>query len=236
MIKQILSLIVVIITAMSANAQSFTLTFPSTSYSGPPNQLLEAPVTVENISGAELHLLVLRKTNTLASGHDSYFCWSINCYGPPTSLSTDTVHLLPGATDNSFKGYLSPTLGTSGTSVVEYCFFDYNTPGDSVCVTFNYLLDPALSVGELQSDRIFSMPYPNPSNQIVMFQYDISGYKSGSIKIYDVLGSLVKEVALTDKKAVVVIPVKELNAGIYLANIIADGKKIVTRRLIVTHK
>jgi hypothetical protein len=160
---------------------------------------------------------------------------SINCYGPGTTISTDTLQLASGASDQSFKGYLSPTSGTPGTSVVEYCFFDYNTPNDTVCVTFTYVLE-VTSVDEINNENTFSLPYPNPSNQIVTFRYDIKNYKTGSVRIHDILGRGVKEVQLTDKQGVILIPVKDLNAGVYFASIIADGKKIVTRRLVISHK
>lgn len=222
--------------SLSLVAQNFTISYPATFYSGPPTQLLEAPVTVTSTSGADLYLLVSRKTNTLASGHDSYFCWSINCYSPSTSLSTDTLILEPGNVNNSFKGYLSPTMGTTGTSVVEYCFFDYNTPNDSVCVTFTYLLDSALSVEDLPEDKIFSAPYPNPAGQYVIFTYDLQKSSRGVIQIHNVLGSLVKEVKLSEMKATTVIPVSELKAGVYFASLIADGNKLMTRRVIISHK
>ncbi|MGI8892919.1 MAG: T9SS type A sorting domain-containing protein [Bacteroidia bacterium] len=233
--KHILSVFTILGFAVSVAAQNFTLYYPATVFTGPHNQLLEAPVTVTNISGADLNMLVIRKTNNVATGHDSYFCWSINCYGPTTSISTDTLQLASGAIDQSFKGYLSPTSGTPGTSVVEYCFFDYNTPNDSVCVEFTYIIE-ITSVDEVNNENTFSLPYPNPSNQIVTFRYDIKSYKTGSVRIHDILGRGVKEVQLTDKQGVILIPVKDLNAGVYFASIIADGKKIVTRRLVISHK
>ena len=234
--KNILSLVTFLALAAVLQAQNFSISFPATQYAGPPSMLLEAPVTVTNISGGELHLLAMRKTNNLASGHDSYFCWSINCYGPPTSLSPDTVHLAPGASDISFKGYLSPTMGTSGTSVVEYCFFDYSTPNDTVCVTFTYIIDSALSVGELSPEQIFSQPYPNPSNSYVIFNYNINTYKTGEIQIHNLLGSKVTSHQLSDKMGALIIPVKEMKPGIYFATLIANGNKLYTRRLVVSHK
>ena len=234
--KTLLLIFALFALSFSLAAQNFSLTYPATFYSGPPTQLLEAPITVTNTSGVNLNLLVSRKTNNLAAGHDSYFCWSINCYSPSTSISTDTLALAPGAEDHSFKGYLSPSLGTTGTSVVEYCVFDYNTPTDSICVTFTYLLDSALSVGDLHADKVFSMPYPNPSSKYVMFSYDIEKNTNGVIQIHNVLGSLVKEVKLSEKRAITVVPVSELKAGVYFSSLIADGKKLVTRRVIVSHK
>jgi hypothetical protein len=234
--KQLLLIPAVIFISVSVYAQNFALSFSSTTFMGPPTQILSSPVTVTSSSATDLNMLVLRKTNTLAAGHDSYFCWGPTCYGPPTSLSEDTVTIPPAGEEFSFIGYLSPTLGTNGTSTVEYCFFDYNTPTDSVCVTFTYVIDSALAVTEISSDRTFSLPFPNPSGQIVMFSYDLTGYNSGIIQIHNMLGSLIKEVKLSDKKSVIVIPVKELQSGIYFASLVADGKKSITRRLVVSHR
>ena len=236
MTKNLLSFIFVLCITLGVYAQNFTISYPAIQYAGPPNQLLEAPVTVTNTSNSVLHLMAYRKTNNLAPGHESYFCWSINCYGPPTNLSTDTVHLSPGADDNSFKGYLSPISGTDGTNVVEYCFFDYNTPQDSICVTFTYVFDQSLSVGDLSAEQIFSNPYPNPANQYVMFSYDLSQNKKGIIQIHNLLGSIVKKFPLTDKRGVIYLPISDLNAGVYFASLIADGTKLVTRRIVVSHK
>ena len=234
--KALLLIFALFALSLSLAAQNFTISYPATFYSGPPTQLLEAPMTVTSTSATTLNLLVSRKTNGLAAGHDSYFCWSINCYSPVTSISTDTLELAPGAEDHSFKGYLSPTSGTSGTSVVEYCVFDYNTPNDSICVTFTYLIDSALSVGDLPAEKVFSLPYPNPSSNFVIFSYDIEKNNRGFIQVHNVLGSLVKEVKLSENKGITMIPVSELKAGVYFASLIADGKKLVTRRVIVSHK
>lgn len=234
--KYLLLIFSLFVLSFSIVAQNFTITYPATFYSGPPTQLLEAPITVTNTSGITLNLLASRKTNNLAPGHDSYFCWSINCYSPVTNISPDTLILAPGAEDHSFKGYLSPSLGTTGTSVVEYCVFDYSTPNDSICVTFTYLLDSALSVGDFSAEKVFSLPYPNPAARYVMFSYDIEKYNHGVIQIHNVLGSAVKEVKLNEKKAVTLITVTELKAGVYFASLYADGKKLVTRRIVVSHK
>lgn len=232
--KHLLSAIAAFLIVFSAFAQNFSITYPTTTYTGDPSVQIDALVKVINASSNTVEVLAERRTNNVIPPHESNFCWGPTCYSPFINISTDTVVIAPGGEDNSFKGTLS-AFGSVGTSVVEYCFYEHTSPQDSICVTFTYIME-VTSLNELSEEKTFSLPYPNPASQMVMFRYDLAGYNHGIIRIHNMLGSVIKEIKLADRQAVMVIPVKDLQAGIYFVSLVADNQKLVTRRLVVSHK
>jgi len=93
-------------------------------------------------------------------------------------------------------------------------------------------------------DRLFSNEkltvsniYPNPADDHADIDYVISS-QVGEAKItfYNVLGSEMKEEVLEKDQRKVRISTKEWNNGIYLYQLSADGKSLVTKKLLVRHQ
>jgi hypothetical protein len=116
--------------------------------------------------------------------------------------------------------YLCLTV-TNGTCSDTYC--DSIHPGHA-SGTFTINVLPA-GIHE-QTNNISSLDvYPNPASENININYT-STSKNYSIKIYDAVGSLVKEVETAK-----IISIADLKNGIYLLNIY-DGKTSSTKRFI----
>lgn len=88
------------------------------------------------------------------------------------------------------------------------------------------------------SDKLsVSNIYPNPANENVEIDYSISpSINEAKITFYNVLGAEVKEVILDKDDKKVRIQTRDLSNGIYLYQLTADGKSLVTKKLLVRHQ
>jgi subtilisin family serine protease len=78
--------------------------------------------------------------------------------------------------------------------------------------------------------------YPNPFNEQTTISYDLSGfgnYSSAQLKVYDVVGKLVRTIALNDKTSRVTFNKEQLQNGSYFCNLLIDGKIIKSDKLLV---
>ena len=86
-----------------------------------------------------------------------------------------------------------------------------------------------------QGDRIFvSHLYPNPALDFAQVDYQFSGNNQEvKITIYNVLGLLVKEIDLDKDDRSVKISLREFNSGLYMYQLLVDGKPVATKKLMV---
>ena len=82
----------------------------------------------------------------------------------------------------------------------------------------------------------FSNPYPNPSDNFTSFDYLLpKATKNSKIVIRNILGIVVKEVKIFNKKGNIKLSTEELTDGIYFYSIIVNDNIFITKRLIVRH-
>lgn len=96
---------------------------------------------------------------------------------------------------------------------------------------FGFKNDPYL----FQGDRIFvSHLYPNPAVDFAQVDYQFSGNNQEvKISIFNVLGQVVKEIDLDKDDRTVKISLRELNSGLYMYQLLVDGKPVATKKLMV---
>ena len=96
---------------------------------------------------------------------------------------------------------------------------------------FGFKNDPYL----FQGDRIYvSHLYPNPAVDFAQVDYQFSGNNQEvKITIYNVLGLVMKEIDLDKDDRSVKISLRELNSGLYMYQLLVDGKPVATKKLMV---
>jgi hypothetical protein len=96
---------------------------------------------------------------------------------------------------------------------------------------FGFKNDPYL----FQGDRIVvSHHYPNPAADFALIDYQFSGNNQEvKILIYNVLGLVVKEIDLDKVERSVKISLRDLNSGLYMYQLLVDGKPVATKKLMV---
>ena len=115
-----------------------------------------------------------------------------------------------------------------------YTFFDQNNQSDSVVAHITY---DALSTGINEVQRGFlSNAYPNPATSIATINYNLPSLNNGHVYLYNLLGVLVKDIALTNLQSMVVISTSDLSAGVYTYTLVNEGKFVSANRLVVSHR
>lgn len=240
--KKILLTVLAISTTVLLQAGSLELYFNGTALApgatiqvlgDPSAEAIQAKLSVKNISAKSLDVKakkVIHEGDTLA-GTSNYFCWGL-CFPPFVYESPNALTIEPGVTNDEFYGDYT-AYNIPGISRVMFVFFDSNQPNDSVAVTVEFNASPA-SVGDLAKSVKFSEAYPNPATSVVNVDYTLTaGISRASVVITNMLGSRVKEIALTEQSGRLQIPVYELVNGIYFYSLVANQQVILTRKFVV---
>lgn len=180
-----------------------------------------------------------RTIYTVAADDSTQFCWGGLCYNWGTNLSSLSLSVAAGDTvDFAAYGFhaIFNTKMSTMTRYVHYQFYDVSNITDSVGVTIRY----NSTVGVDEMDKIggtISNAFPNPANSLVSMKYELKEFsQKGSIVVYDMLGKVQKELALSDRKGTAKIDVSDLNQGVYFYAFLVDGKAITTKKLVVNSK
>lgn len=211
-------------------AQSLSLDKSSeTVYGGPEDELI-SHVAVTNQSGSPVDIKVRRSVLQNFTNNDLYFCWDV-CYDPTVNGSLQALSIGSQVTNTDFKGYSISDPGAAGTAIVKYCFFNTANQADSACYTVTYVVD-ATSVNEATALK-FTNPYPNPANDNVNFNYTLPNTNRATVKVYNMLGALVKTANITDTTGKLSINTTDLRPGLYLYDLQVSGKSMKTGKFTV---
>ena len=102
-----------------------------------PLDLPTVHATLTNSSPVASKVYVVRHIETLPAGQSSYFCFGAGCYAPSQDVSFDTVFVVQGDRNQTFKAYLDPQ-GVAGESIIRYDFIDA-AAGTTTSVRFHVL-------------------------------------------------------------------------------------------------
>lgn len=99
------------------------------------------------------------------------------------------------------------------------------------------------SVGTDNNDKLYvsdklvvSNIYPNPANDIATIDYVITGnVNEASMSFYNLLGHEVAAYELDKNEHKLRVQTTNWDSGIYLYQLVVDGKKLVTKKLLVRH-
>ena len=235
--KIYLLLIVTSFFAAKLNAQSFSLINLNNVLQGNTSSFqIEGTVDVVNNSGFDKNVMMFRKINNLAPGHESLFCWGINCYGSATDTSV-YFEAMPSGGTSLARADLN-TWNFPGVSYVTYCWYDSDDPSDSVCLEFTYnILPTGIAEHSNTSSDFVSLPHPNPADGSTVIIYHLKNQDADSkIVFYNVIGSKVLEVKLEGSKQNMQVNTSSFQEGVYYYSLISAGKAISTNKLIVSHK
>lgn len=219
------------LTSISQNISSSN--YPDTIVGKYTEGIIEEHLIITNTGSASMSMHVYRNTIDMPGNTVNYYCWGPNCFPPTTSLSTDPVFLGSGKSDSSFVAYLEPNQ-EEGITLVEFSFFDELGSGDSLKLNLVFkTVPPPISVWELEKQNNLNSIYPNPAKDLAFMRYDVSSNVNANLEIYDLVGKKVKSLNLTNGSNNLLFSVNEFESGIYLCNLVIDGKIIDTEKLVV---
>ncbi|MCE9539637.1 MAG: T9SS type A sorting domain-containing protein [Bacteroidetes bacterium] len=196
-------------------------------------------ILVKNAGSIADTIKVVRTIYSVDGDDQTQFCWGGLCYLFSTNISSLSLTIAAGDTvdfaENGFHAIFNS--GTNCvTRLVHYKFYNIHNFSDSTGITLRYLCSTGVNELKKVGGNI-SSAYPNPSNSLVSFKYDLKEFsEKGVIKFYNMLGKTVKEVVLTDKQGVTKINVLDLDAGIYFYSFIVDDKIISTKKMVINRE
>jgi hypothetical protein len=168
------------------------------------------------------------------TGSSNTFCWSL-CWPSTTYIDPDPVVIETHMTNTgSFSGDYQP-LGHVGMSKIRYVFWDDANVNDSVSITIFYNAGYT-GIDEILSGKFqFSNPSPNPASTKAAFTYSFNGAEvlSAKLVVRNLLGSVMKEIELTDSHGKAIVRTEDLAEGVYFCTYVINGQTVASKKLIV---
>ena len=197
---------------------------------------------VKNTSSATISYKLKQNTINLIGSSSRYFCFAGACYPSSINISSTSLTIDAGSTSNptDFSTHYKPYafVGGSvekfpGTSVIEYTIFDDTNPTDSLYFLVKYTVIDNTSIDTKTSNIIISNAYPNPAKDYFIIDYNLENASTATVEVMNVLGSTVisQNISVNDMQAK--ISTNNLDAGVYFYNIIVDGNRLESKKLII---
>ena len=188
---------------------------------------------INNTSQLNRNVHVTRNVTQDLAGSANYFCFGTNCYDPNTSQSSQSVAIAPGGSDDSFVFHLAPA-GNNGTFVAEYTFYNESNQNDALVVTITVNTTPTGQHEVNVTHNTINLIAPNPAAEFTTVDYSTNeGFENASIEVYNMLGAKVKTVEVFETNGSQIVETSDLQSGVYMMNLMVDGRIVSTKRLIV---
>ncbi|MFN6378371.1 MAG: T9SS type A sorting domain-containing protein [Flavobacteriales bacterium] len=239
--RQLLSILAICISSATIQAQSLTLINPQSMVTGTIADLgasgeLVAEWHVQNTSQSNMNVRARRNIISEVDGSLNYFCWGV-CFSETVDVSPASVAqaMTAGSINTSFYAHYKPQ-NNPGETIIQYCFFNNSNPTDETCHTVQYCVDVAciLNVDENAPELELSELSPNPLKGLGSLQYNFKNQPNqAKIVIYNMVGQVVQETNINGKNGFILLNGEDFEAGMYLYSIIADGKVMATKRMMV---
>ncbi len=196
-----------------------------------PNASFNLIVWVTNNALTTKYVKAMRTQISIVNGSENYFCWG-NCYDTTIYVSLDSVKMDSKQTEKGFSGDYDAN-GNPGKSIIKYTFYDVANPSDKIEFYAEYYAGSSVGINNNSLIYKLSNAYPNPAKNAFNINYDLSSANTARIEIMNIIGSTVKMQELSTQSTSASIDISNLNNGIYFYNIIVDGKKVESKKLII---
>jgi|GEM_PF-2450307 len=222
-------LVAFLLIAKFGYGQTIAPVHPSYAYSGPDNVNHSIDIEIQNTGLTPLTILVNRISQSMSVNHETYFCW-FECYDPSTSLSPVPITLQPGESTINFHGYVTPH-SVAGQDTVTYAFYDQNGNSDTLLITLTYdfIHDGINELSALKN----SLSIFVGDNKTASINYTCNSISHSKIQISNILGTIVKEVNLSEKASSLKVSLDGIGQGIYFCNLMADDKIAASKKFII---
>jgi len=194
---------------------------------------------VQNLTSSTIEVIAKKHIIANAGGNLTTFCIGSLCYGSSTTTSgsvsiaaNSTIPPPHATTTFGLSTDFDANVG-SGYAQVLYTVFNASNPNDSVSVLMTYNLGTA-SIKQNVSNYEISNIAPNPASSNVSLAYDLkNNNQPATVKIYNMLGTLVKTTPLETYSTNTKIDITSLEEGMYFYSVTVGSKVVKTNRLVV---
>lgn len=238
--KILLSLFALLLLTGISNAQVFSLSVDGellgdtvTVYGDPAASGIDFGCIFTNNTDNNVNIKVRRNQVSMLEGTSSYFKWN-QTLAPTIDMSEAyLINAGESTPDDFFKVYYQP-YGQIGISIIEFTFFNINVENEYITLVIKFNTTSDDIDENILRNMTVSDIYPNPAKDIVSIDFDIPrDVETASVKIVNVLGSIVKEQSIERGSNKLSIDVSDLNDGIYFYSMFINEELYKTERLVV---
>jgi hypothetical protein len=201
-----------------------------------PDYELVFEANVKNNTEGVLRVGLIRKNIDTVPGTENYFCWAGACL-PANMDTSSTNYVLPAGQTTENGAFSAHYIANEkkGITIIKYTFYDLGDPDINASVVVKYAYSAAEGVNDNTFNNVsFSNAYPNPATNMVNIDYNLNNNaSSASVKVINLLGSVVKSANLSVGSNKVSFDVSDLTQGVYFYSIIVDGNIHQTKKLII---
>jgi len=203
---------------------------------------IDYKMTMTNNTGNGMNVLVARKIIKPLSKNQFTFCLGPICYGPTVDSCDVEKYVFINAGGSSpeedFKASYSAldTTGTAiiGTAIVKYNVYNKDHVADSVNIVVKYWVSPQGIEEDIMKGGSLSAIYPNPASSFISLDYELtSKVNEAKIKVFNVLGSTIKEANMLKNAGKLKLDINDLDNGIYFYSVFINGEIYTTKKFIV---
>lgn len=241
--KHFLSFIVVFLFSIGISAQSLSLSWDNKILNETEEERVDPYDTVTTVfnaivtnnSGNIMNVKVLRTNVDVIEGTDNYYSWAGQQYPSSVDESTEYLAIPAGGSSpaDSFKGEFN-AFENIGNSFVKYKFYDISNENDFVEVVVKYRSSPDIINEDLVKNINLKNLYPNPAQSVVNLDYAFNvRIDFASVKIVNLLGSVVRAVEMDQDANKLSIDISDLNTGIYFYSVVVNNDIFQTKKLVV---
>lgn len=197
----------------------------------------EIHLSTKNTSGANMDVKVKRYETNVLPNTQNFFCWSV-CYTPtdagvkPVWTDNGFVAMVPDSVYEKFKAYYIAN-GNSGASSFRYVFFDVNNTSDSAFV--DIVFDISVGMDENSINRNQFYLYPNPSNEIVNFEWNNKLNQTDKLEIYSAIGEKIESISMNNPAGKFKLNTADYNSGLYFIILKENGIIKSSKKFLVSN-
>lgn len=145
--------------------------------------------------------------------------------------------------NNLSQSYFSPLVNTeTGSKLILNNIGSFSLPNTSFEMNFSVYSLPGLLTAlrnshENQNETEYlSAPFPNPTNDYCTIFYKLpQNNTQGIISIYDLNGSIIKNIEVSYKNEYILFNNQNLNDGIYFYSLFTEDALLETKKFVVKH-
>ena len=189
---------------------------------------------VKNASSSSINIQLKSYVISNVGGDLISYCIGTQCHtaGQPTLVNTP-IAANGTLTSNGLLLDFTDFVG-QGYSQVMYTLFNPSQTSDSTSIMVTYKVN-ATSIKQAVNNYNVSNISPNPASTSASINHDLKNTtQNASVKIYNMLGTLVKTVSLDSYSNNTKIDVASLEEGMYFYSVVVGGKAVKTSRLVVS--
>jgi hypothetical protein len=240
--KIILSISLIVFTFCYVNAQTFSLTWEDEAIGdtvvlhpeSPETTVIVFEVILNNLSDHGINVKVARNEIYLVENTVNYFCWGV-CYTPV--VDTSGQYMFINKDSSSVAGDYSAHYEiheTIGVSIIEYTFYNMDNPSENIKVVLKFDTSPDGIDENILKNTWVSDIYPNPASNQINIDYSMPiDVNEASVKIVNLLGTVVKEDPIDTRASNMKMDIFDLKGGIYFYSIYINGEIYNTKKLII---